>query len=128
MKNKLILFCTLCLLGACQSTAMSMVPALIINPSPEVKAELQQVLEQATGTPQIPLLETALTTSHKLLLERQALRDGQGRLLNGRHREPPLVFELYISAEKCWLKQAGSERQFVLTLAKCRPASVSGQQ
>ncbi|WP_102798593.1 hypothetical protein [Bowmanella denitrificans] len=127
MRGNAILFCSV-LLSACQGTAMQMVPAVITNPSAEVKAELQQVIQQAIGVAATPMLETALTDSHKLLLERQALRDTQGRLLNGRHNEPPLVFELYLSSGICQLVQVGSEQSFALKQAKCRPLATSDKE
>jgi hypothetical protein len=110
-------------LSACQMTsAQSIKPAVLTNPSAEVRQELSQAIVTLSGFSSVSLSETDLTRSSELVIERKHQRDGNGELIQGRDLEIPQRFQLVLQDGQCWLQQLGSGKRQILKMAKCKPA------
>jgi hypothetical protein len=83
---------------------------VILQPGPEIRRELSNVIRHALGGTPVTLADDALTTSNTLILERANARDSAGRLLNGRELSRPEVFELFRRKSRCVLVQARTGR------------------
>ncbi|MEJ2133395.1 MAG: hypothetical protein P8Y95_17615, partial [Gammaproteobacteria bacterium] len=70
------------LLCACQSQANPSddVPAVIVEPDPESRAELRQIVSGALHDAPVQLADDALTTSSLLVIERRQIRTLEGRI------------------------------------------------
>jgi hypothetical protein len=117
----LFLLITTLLAGGCQLTqAEEAVPAVIINPGPEVKAELQQMIQQAIGGLPVKLADDVLTEQNILYIEQNMGTDAQGNPIMGRHNNKPQVFRLQVEGGQCQLVHGGSAKVFILQQASCR--------
>jgi hypothetical protein len=113
------------LLSACAtSSAGADVPALIVNPTPESRAELRLAVQRALHSDPVPLSDDALTRNSLLPIDRIPRRDAQARLLNGLeigHR--PQVFRLVKNGKRCVLIHDDAEQlRQTLTATRCVPA------
>ena len=113
------------LLPGCATSAAPDVPAVIVDPTPESRAELALAVQRALHSDPIPLSEDALTHSSLLSIDRMPRRDSHGRLLNGLEiGRKPETFHLIKSGKSCVLVHDDVEHlRQVLTAAKCKPAS-----
>jgi hypothetical protein len=88
-------------------------PARLASATPESRAELRAVLEQALGEREILLAEDALTRSSALTLE------GRAGALTGRDLGLPERFDLVLNGGRCFLVHARTGRRFALERADC---------
>jgi len=110
----------LCLaLTACKAMPTS-VPAVLISPDAAARQELKQGIQTLSGFASVALLETDLTESSELLIERTRQHDGVGNLIQGRNLEAPQRFELRLQDGQCWIQLMGAGKQQRLKLAQCR--------
>ncbi len=112
------------LLSACTTSSGRDVPALIVNPTPESRAELRLAVQRALHSDPIPLSDDALTRNNLLPIDRIPRRDAQGRPLNGLeigHR--PQLFHLVKNGKSCVLVHDDAEQlRQTLTATRCIPA------
>ena len=107
------------LLIACSAPAREDQPALLVAPTPAVRAELAQALASEFGGATIPLADDALTTVPSLELEHARPRDADGRLIQGRELGRPEVFRLLLSGGRCVLLRERNGHRLPLNLAQC---------
>lgn len=106
-------------LAGCQSgSARGEMPARIIDPTPESRAELETVVSGALGG-EVTLADNALTTDSRLIVERKVHRDVQHGRIMGRDPGQPDQFRLIKQGERCMLVHVGSGRQWELKQARC---------
>ena len=112
------------LLAGCATSSSRDVPAVIVNPTPQSRAELSVAVQRALHSGPIPLADDALTQSSLLPIDRIPRRDARGRLLNGLEiGRKPEMFRLVKSGNSCVLiHDAIDHLRQVLTATKCRPA------
>jgi len=112
------------LLPGCATSAAHDVPAVIVDPTPESRAELALAVQRALHSNPIPLSDDALTRSSVLSIDRMPRRDSHGRLLNGLEiGHKPETFHLVMSGKSCVLVHDDVDQlRQVLTAAKCKPA------
>jgi len=112
------------LLPGCATSSSRDVPAVIVNPTPQSRAELSVAVQRALHSGPIPLADDALTQSSLLPIDRIPRRDSRGRLLNGLEiGRKPEMFRLVKSGNSCVLiHDAVDHLRQVLTATKCRPA------
>src|SRR5690606_26852710 len=65
------------------------VPAVIADPTPESRVELERAVGELLGGVPVTLAADALTSESLLILERREPRDAEGRPLSGRSFERP---------------------------------------
>ena len=110
-------------LAGCQTPAESETPvaALLVAPDAEVRAELSAAAAKATGAKTL-LSQGAFTTAPVLTLEPRGQHQmdndgGTGRLLG-----KPDRLELWLENGQCVLRKSGSDQQWILHKAQCKPA------
>lgn len=124
MMLKLLLIVSTCVvvLSACKNGILpEETPALVSEPGPESRAELQAVVSKALGGVDVLLAEDVMTETSVLLVERQARRDPQGRRLPGRDLGTPEKFQLLLSGDHCVLLQQSTGERWDLQETRCIP-------
>ncbi len=106
---------------ACASLSARDVPALIVDETPQSRAELLRTLGEAMNGAPVTLAEDALTKDSMLLLERQEPRDERGLPFSGRLAGKPEAFQLVKRASRCVLVQQRTGQRFTLASASCAP-------
>jgi hypothetical protein len=111
-------------LAGCATSSSSDVPAVIVNPTPQSRAELSVAVQRALHSDPIPLSDDALTQSSLLPIDRIPRRDSHGRLLNGLViGRKPEMFRLVKNGNSCVLiHDAVDHLRQVLTATSCKPA------
>ncbi|HEX6998993.1 MAG TPA: hypothetical protein VF322_12700 [Gammaproteobacteria bacterium] len=97
------------------------VPAVIVDPTPQGRAELAGVVSAALGAP-VTLSDDALTGGSVLVVERREPRDAQGRPLSGRSFEMPERFRLVLDGGRCVLVREATRERFPLAAVTCARA------
>lgn len=95
--------------------------AVLVEPTPETKAELRQWVSVALNGVPVLLADSALTQSPTLSIERAPARDTLGRPLTGRELDQPEIFRLLRSGRQCLLVHERSGRRFALATSACAP-------
>src|SRR5579872_6633135 len=104
MKYASIVLAGVIALPACATSASRDVPAVIVNPTPQSRAELSLAVQRALHSDPIPLSGDALTSSSLLPIDRMPRRDLHGRLLNGMEiGRKPEMFKLVKHGKACVL-------------------------
>ena len=108
------------LLSACNTpSAPQDVPALIVDPTENSRAELRLVVSRALNGIEVTLADDALTQTSLLTVERRPIRDLQGRLLEGRKLGMPHRFRLVKNGSDCVLVEIPDARRWVLGQTSC---------
>jgi len=93
--------------------------AVITNHTNASITELRTVVGKALhGTP-VTIAKTAFNKSNRLLLERKKIKGPDGRMIDTRIDEEPIIFELYLKENTCYLKYLKTGEQFQLEHANC---------
>lgn len=119
-----LLIASTCLLAlsACKNGTMQQeVPALVSEPGPESRAELQGLVSAALTGVDVLLADDVLSESSVLIVERQTRRDPQGNRLPGRDLSKPERFQLLLSGDRCILHQQSSGKRWELQETRCIP-------
>jgi hypothetical protein len=114
----------LCLAALC-GCASPYRPAVIVEETAQGRSELAQVVANALHTDRVVLADDALTTAPSLVIERTAVKDEQGRLLDGRDLSKPAAFELYAFRGRCLLERRPSGERWSLRTVRCQPTKLS---
>lgn len=102
----------LLLVVACKTGAVrTELPAYIVDPSPESRAELQHVVSSMLGGRTVTIADDALTTQSMLTIE--------PKYLTGRDLGKPDQFQLLLSGAACVLVHLGSDARSELSEANC---------
>ena len=110
-------------LAACQAPAPQRdVAAVLLNPTPQSRAQLANALNEMLGVSSVTLADDAFTRSSVLLIERSPARDPDGVRITGRDYGKPETLTLVKSASACVLVNARDGMRIVLTDATCREA------
>jgi len=113
-------------LVACAAGPIPEQEAVLVNPTPAVRAELARLVSAAiSGTDgriaPVTLAEAALTDSSTLTIEPVRLRDPQGYLANGRETRQPENFRLIRVGVRCVLVHERTGQRFTIANATCAP-------
>ncbi len=111
------------LLSACAAPPVVTrdIPALITGPTEESRAALRQAVSEAFNGIKVTLADDALTKSSLLTIERNPIRDVQGRRLMGRELGMPHKFRLIKNGSRCALVRLSDDRRWVLAGTRCVP-------
>jgi hypothetical protein len=97
------------------------VPAVLVNPTAECRAELARVASSALNGAPVTLADDALVRADELIVQRAPHRDSEGRPLDGRETGRPEHFRLVRNDSRCVLVQESTGRRWTLTSADCSP-------
>ena len=110
--NTSIVVGMLLLATACKSSEVRTdVPAYLVDPTTESRAELQQVVSSMLGGKAVTIADDALTTQSMLIIE--------PKHLTGRDLGKPDQFQLLQSGSSCVLVHLGSGARTELSEANC---------
>jgi hypothetical protein len=123
MHRVLAAILTLALAAGCRHLAADAEqPAVLVDPTDAVRAELRAALTAALGQAPVAIADDALTQTNVLIIERAPVRDLEGRPLDGRVLEPTVHrFELVLASSECVLVRRGDAWRMRLASAVCRP-------
>ena len=97
-------------------------PAVLVDPTDAVRAELRAALTAALGQAPVAIADDALTQTNVLIIERAPVRDLEGRPLDGRVLDPTVHrFELVMVSGECLLVRPSDAWRMRLASAQCRP-------
>jgi hypothetical protein len=97
-------------------------PAVLVDPTDSVRAELRAALTAALGRAPVAIADDALTQTNVLIIERAPLRGPDGRPLDGRVLEPTVHrFELVLVSSECVLVRPSDAWRMRLASAICAP-------
>ena len=96
-------------------------PALIVSPTAQGRAELQQVVSSALNGAAVTVADDALTRDSTLIIERNQPRDAQGVPLSGRELGRPEKFQLVKNGKDCVLIHEASGKRWTLKHTTCSP-------
>ena len=122
--SRMIIAAEVILLAGCATSSSRDVPAVIVNPTPQSRAELSLAVQRALHSDPVLLADDALTQSSLLPIDRMPRRDSHGRLLNGLEiGRKPEVFRLVQSGSSCVLIHDDVDHlRQPLTATRCQPA------
>jgi len=106
---------------ACSSEATRAVPAVLVDPSPAVRAELQRIVGAAAGDPQVTLGANAFVHETTLVVERRRQLAADGTRIAGRVLEQPIRFELQREHGDCVVVRVDTRERWRLVGADCSP-------
>lgn len=110
--NKLSIVGVFLALAACKTgTVRADMPAYIVDPTPESRAELQRIVSGALGGRSVTIADVALTNDSLLIIE--------PKHLTGRDLGRPEHFMLVSSGSRCVLVHQGTEERYALRQTTC---------
>ena len=129
LRSLIGLCCAGAALTACNTTApvpyetslQGNVPAVIVNPTPESRAELQRAVSEMLSGADVMLAEDALTQSSILTIERRRPGSLDNPPLSGRDLGSPERFHLLLTGTGCMLVHESDEATVPLTETDCVP-------
>ncbi|HEY2944440.1 MAG TPA: hypothetical protein VGN09_18555 [Vicinamibacteria bacterium] len=96
-------------------------PAVLTNPTAEIRAELVRTVSAALSTAPITIADDALTRESTLIIERTRPRDASGVPLSGRETGRPEQFRLVKNGSRCVLVHERTGKRWTLESATCAP-------
>jgi hypothetical protein len=97
-------------------------PAVLVDPTDAVRAELRAALTAALGQAPVAIAGDALTQTNVLIIDRAPVRELENRPLDGRVLESTAQrFELVLASGECVLIRPSDAWRMRLTTATCRP-------
>lgn len=96
-------------------------PAVIVNPTPESRAELRGVVSDMLFGAEVTLSKDALTKSSVLVVERNRIRSLQHPPLTGRDLGKPERFRLLTTGTECVLIHESNHARYELPATDCIP-------
>jgi hypothetical protein len=96
-------------------------PAVLTNPTAEIRAELVRTVSAALSAAPITIADDALTRDSTLIIERTRPRDASGVPLSGRETSRPEHFRLVKNGSRCVLVHERTGKRWTLESASCAP-------
>jgi hypothetical protein len=97
-------------------------PAVLVDPTDAVRAELRAALTAALGQTPIAIADDALTETNVLIIDRAPVRELENRPLDGRVLESTAQrFELVLAVGECVLVRPSDSWRMPLATAVCTP-------
>lgn len=113
----------LLLLTGCKTATLSSpeTAARIPVHSQESLKELRATIKTALNDRNTLIGTTAFTTSPRLMITRRPIKGPNGRVIDTRVDETPIVFRLMLQNSRCFLVDTRSSKRYELRRAKCEP-------
>ena len=115
----------LLLLGGCKAATTnqgSETPAIIPVHSQDSLSELRMTIKRALNDTSILIGTKAFNKSSRLLIERRPIKGPNGRIIDTRTTEEPIIFNLVLDGNRCYLIDTRNSNRYQLLTAKCEPA------
>ena len=107
-------------LTGCKTVSMAeTIPAVILTHTDASIAELRTTVIQALNGTQVVIAKSAFNNSNRLILQRKTAIGPDGRSIQTRVDEKPIIFELYLIQEKCYLTDLRDNKRYQLKQASC---------
>lgn len=120
MTRKYLLPLLLALFAGCSTSAIQAdIPALLTNPGPDTREEIEQSISAALDGAEITIAEDALTRSSTLIIERGMKRSIDRPPELGRDLGRPDHFQLVIDGPQCVLVHASTGLHWILKNSEC---------
>jgi hypothetical protein len=108
------------IISACRTPDQEGVgPALLTNPGPESRQELEQTISTALDGARITLAEDVFTENSVLVIERGMQRSINRTPELGRDLGQPHRFQLFITGSQCILVDEQSGEHWPLSIVEC---------
>jgi len=117
--NRLLLLSLFLSAGCSTSAIQADVPALLTNPGPDTREEIEQSISAALDGADITIAEDALTRNSALIIERGMKRSIERSPELGRDLGRPEHFQLMIDGPQCVLVHASTGLHWILKDAEC---------
>lgn len=119
IRTALILAPVLLFTGCAALFKGEVVPARIPVHSPESLAELRQAAKTLLNDREAVIAASAFTKSSRLKLTRKPIRGPNGRIIQTRVDEKPVIFELTLAGPDCYLSRPDTNSKIRLTRSVC---------
>lgn len=96
------------------------IDAVILKHTPESLRELRLIVAEAVNQRPVTIAKTAFLKSNRLLLTIKKPIGPDGLPIQTRIDEKPIELQLFISGEKCFIRNQRTQLEFELTQANCR--------
>ena len=107
--------------AGCQSMPFaSSQSATIPVHSQESLVELRQAVKQLLNGRDVLVSASAFTKSNRLIIQRKPIIGPGGRVIDTRVDEKPMIFELVMADDECYVKRMDTEQTIRLTRANCQ--------
>lgn len=118
--KQIIVILVILIISACRTPEEEMAsPALLSNPGPEARQELEQTISTALDGARITISEDAFTVSSVLVIERGMRRSINRSPELGRDLGQPYRFQLIIADSQCMLVDEQSGERWPLSKVEC---------
>ncbi|BAJ01085.1 hypothetical protein [Shewanella violacea] len=115
-----IILATGCSLQAEDEMALEAKPAVITAPSRISNQELQLAIGKLLNSPRVRIATDAFTRSSRLSIQRAPHMDPKGNMIMGRSLEMPVMIQLMISANTCYVRDEKSGLSLPLPETQCQ--------
>ena len=113
------LLCILSLYGCKTIQATNPIAVVIPKHTTESIAEIRSIITNALNGVPVTISGSAFSKTNKLILERKKIMGPDGRVIQTTIVQEPIIFEIFIIEDTCYLKSLGNHGSFQLTQAKC---------
>ena len=116
--NLLALF----LMTGCKAATTNQVtdtPARIKVHSQASLAELRATIRTALNNRDVLIASNAFTTSSRLIISRKPIKGPDGRIIDSRTPEEPVIFNLLLNGKRCFVVDKRDARRYELKSATC---------
>ncbi|AQS37425.1 hypothetical protein Sps_02267 [Shewanella psychrophila] len=115
-----IILATGCSLQAKDEMGEEAKPAVITIPSQASNQELQLAIGELLNAPRVRIATDAFTRSSLLSIEKTPHQDPSGNMIMGRNFEMPVMIQLMISNNTCYVRDENSGRSQPLPETQCQ--------
>ncbi len=122
MKNACILSILLLsiLPSGCQNLMAESPKKAVLNDSSSATVEeVHSIIKDALNQRVSNLSKTIFSKSHRVLIKRKKAIGPDGRPIQTRVDEPPIIFELYKLGEECFILDVRNQKRYTLSKANC---------
>jgi hypothetical protein len=113
------MLCVFSLYGCKSVFVVDSQPAVIPQHTTESIAEIRSIVNQAFNDTQVIIAKTAFSKNNRLLLVRKKQFGPDGRVIQTRVDEEPIILELHIKGDNCYLSFLKTNKQYQLKHASC---------
>ncbi len=108
------------LIGCAGKTSLEYGDAVLLNPSPQTRTEISNVISEALGGRRVKIGPESFVESNLLIIDTEQARFADGYTIYGRDRARPNHFHLKMSKGGCSIFHEETGQFFSLSLSKCR--------
>lgn len=114
------LFFSIILLYGCKTIlTKSPVAAVIPEHTTESIAEIRALIGNALNGIPVTISDSVFNTSNKIILERKKVMGPDGRVIQTRIDQKPIIFEIFIVENICYLNSLDDHESYQIKKATC---------